>query len=334
MAIQQQHHSFRRKFEAIGNTGFSTSNSTTEGGRLTRKDGSVNLTKTGMPFWERISLYHSLLRMTRAKFLLCVFLFYSTLNVLFACLYLLIGVENLRGILPDGDMLNNFQQAFFFSSQTLTTVGYGHISPSGLSANIIASLESFVGILSFALVTGLLYGRFTRPRAYLVYSDNAIIAPFKGGRALMARIATYKNNHLTDVEAQVTIAMHVFDDEGNKTRKFYTLDLEIKKINSLALSWTLVHPIDENSPLFDMTEQDIRMADIEVLYFIKGFDDHFSNIVQQRFSYVFSELIFGAKFLPMFHRDENDTSTVLELDKINLYEPAVLPEFEKSGINV
>ncbi len=333
MAKQQQYHNLRRKFEAIGNTGFSTSNNT-EGGRLTRKDGSVNLTKTGMPFWERISLYHSLLRMSRGKFLLSVFLFYSTLNVVFAFIYILIGVENLKGIVPVDDMLNNFEQAFFFSSQTLTTVGYGHISPSGLAANAVASLESFVGILSFALVTGLLYGRFTRPQAYLVYSDNAIIAPFKGGKALMARIATYKNNHLTDVEALVTIAMHVYDDNGNKLRRFYSLDLEIKKVNSLALSWTLVHPIDENSPLYGMTEGDIQNADVEILYFIKGFDDHFSNIVQQRFSYVYSELVFGARFLPMFHRSDNNMSTVLELDKINLYEYAELPEMEKSPINL
>jgi inward rectifier potassium channel len=110
--------------------------------------------------------------------------------------------------------------------------------------------------------------------------------------------------------------------------------LEIKTINSLALSWTLVHPIDENSPLYLMTEEEIRDSDVEILYFIKGFDDHFSNIVQQRYSYVFSEIVFGARFKPMFHRSDNNTTTVMELDKINLYEPAVLPEFEKSGINV
>lgn len=329
MAIQQPH---RRKFEAISNTGFSTSNSLKEGGRLTRKDGSVNLNKTGMRFWDRISLYHSLLRMSRGKFLLCVFLFYTVMNIIFASIYLLVGVENLKGIIPGNDMLTNFEQAFFFSSQTLTTVGYGHISPSSLQANVIASLESFVGILSFALVTGLLYGRFTRPRAYLLYSDNALIAPFKGGRALMSRIATYKNNHLTDVEAQVTIAMHIYEN-GTKQRRFYPLDLEIKKVNSLALSWTMVHPIDENSPLYGMTEEELKDADIEVLYFIKGFDDHFSNIVQQRFSYVFGEIVFGGRFMPMFHRSDDNTTTILELDKINAYERVLVQEIEKSEVN-
>lgn len=331
MALQ---HPRRRKFEAIGNTGFSTSNSNTEGGRLTDKNGSLNLVKTGKPFWERTSLYHTILAMPFIKFIFLVFAFYTVMNVFFAGIYIVIGVENLKGIIPTDDVMSNFQQAFFFSSQTLTTVGYGHISPFGLATNIVASLESFTGILSFALVTGVLYGRFSRPKAYLIHSDNAIIAPFKGGRALMSRIATYKNNHLTDVEAVVTIAMHVYDDNGQKVRRFYPLDLEIKKINSLALSWTLVHPIDENSPLYGMSEEDVHDADVEILYFIKGFDDHFSNIVQQRYSYVFSEIVFGARFLPMFRRSDNDMSTILELDKINMHETAELPEFEKSGINV
>lgn len=321
----------RKKFEAITNTGFSTSNQT-EGGRLTNKDGSINLHKTGIPFWERLSLYHSLLRMSRGKFLLTVFMFYTTLNVIFASIYILIGVKNLKGIIPENDMLSNFEQAFFFSSQTLTTVGYGHISPSGLQANIVASLESFLGILSFALVTGLLYGRFTRPRAYMTFSENMLVTPHKGGRALMARVATYKNNHLTDVEALVTVSLYVYED-GQRVRRFYSLPLEISKINSLALSWTLVHMINEDSPLYGISEDEFAESDIEVLYFLKGFDDHFSNIVQQRTSYRFGEMVFGAKFKPMFYRSEDNTSTILDLSLMNAYTPVPLPEMEKSAIN-
>jgi len=322
----------KQKFEAITNTGFSTNNTRTEGGRLTNKDGSINLHKTGMPFWERISLYHSLLRMSRGKFLLVVFSFYTAMNVLFASLYMMIGVQHLQGIIPGNDMMTNFQQAFFFSSQTLTTVGYGHISPVGLSANVIASLESFMGILSFALVTGLLYGRFTRPRAYLLFSDNVIIAPHKGKRALMARVATFKNNHLTDVEALVNIAMHV-EENGQRVRRFYSLPLDISKINSLALSWTIVHTIDDNSPLYMMSDEEIRDAEVELLYFIKAFDDHFSNIVQQRTSYTFKEMVFGAKYIPMFRRSEDNSTTIMDLSQISSYEVAELPEMVISSVN-
>lgn len=320
-----------RKFKTVENTGFSTSNNT-EGGKLVNKDGSINIHKTGIPFWKRISLYHTLLRLPRWKFLLAVFFFYGILNTFFAAIYVITGVENLQGVLVNNDMLNNFQQAFFFSSQTLTTVGYGHISPVGLTANIIASLESFIGILSFALVTGLLYGRFTRPRAYLKFSDNLLVAPYKGMKSLMVRIATYKDNHLTDVEAQITMMMYL-DEDGKKVRHFYSLPLEISKINSLALSWTLVHAINEDSPLYLMNHEDMLESQIEVLYHIKGFDDHFSNIVQQRTSYAASEIVYGAKFEPMFHKSEDGTTTIVELDMINAHQPAELPQTVISAVN-
>lgn len=316
----------KKKLDNIDNTGF-TNNSNAEGGRLTNKDGSINLKKTGIPFWKRISLYHSLLRMPRWKFFLCVFGVYFTLNVFFATLFVVIGVENLRGI--DGsrdDLLNGFQQAFFFSSQTLTTVGYGHISPVGLAANVVASIESFMGILSFAIVTGLLYGRFTRPKAYIKFSENVVVAPYRGIRGIMVRIATYKNNHITDVEAVATMAMHTKDDKGAPITRFFRLDLEISKVSSLALSWTIVHPINEDSPLFGMAYGEMMEANIEILYNLKGFDDHFSNVVQQRTSYTTSEIVYGAKFLPMFHKSEDGSTTVLELDKINLHERVEVPE--------
>ncbi len=316
----------------IDNTGFGA-NSNVEGKRLTNKDGSVNLEKIGMPFWKRISLYHTLLRMNRWKFLACIFMFYTSTNVLFAVIYILNGVENLQGVHVANDLLTNFQQAFFFSSQTLTTVGYGHISPVGLGANVIASLESFIGILAFALVTGLLYGRFTRPRAYLIFSDHALIAPYKEGTGLMFRLCSYKNNHLTDAEAEVTLAWHV-DDNGKRLTRFYVLKLEISKINSMALSWTIVHKIDEHSPLYNMSLDDLKKANAEVLVFVKAFDDHFSNKVQQRTSYEINEIIYGGRFLPMFRRAEDGTTTILELDKIGAYEPVTLPETQNLAINV
>ena len=321
-----------RKFKSVDNTGFSTSNNT-EGGNLVNKDGSINVRKTGLPFWERISLYHFLLRLPRWKFLLTVFLFYGLMNTLFAGVYVIIGVENLQGVLVDNDMLNNFQQAFFFSSQTLTTVGYGHISPVGLAANIVASLESFIGILSFALVTGLLYGRFTRPRAYLMFSDNVLVAPYRVMNSLMVRTATYKDSHLTDVEAQITVMIYL-TEAGVRTRRFFNLPLEIKKINSLALSWTLVHAINEESPLYLMNYNDFVESEIEIMYHLKAFDDHFSNIVQQRTSYVASDIVYGARFLPMFHKSEDNTTTIVELDKINEHELVALPESVISDINV
>jgi inward rectifier potassium channel len=307
---------------AIDNTGFSP-NSSAEGGRLTNKDGRINLRKSGVPLYERISIYHSLLHMNHLVFTLTVFAIYTCLNLSFASLYYFIGIDHLNGTHPEGGFIEDFLQAFFFSSQTLTTVGYGHISPSNFVTNVVASLESFIGIMSFALVTGMFYARFSRPKAYIRFSPNLLVAPFKGGRALMFRLATYKNNHLTDADAQVTIAVHV-QEEGKTVTKFYPLPLEINHINSLALSWTIVHPLDDNSPLRDYTEQDFMDCKIEMMITIKAFDDHFSNTVQQRTSYTQDELIYGAKFVPMYARSEDGHYTDLMLEKINLYEKVAL----------
>lgn len=312
----------RNTNKSINNTGFGT-NANAEGGRLINKDGTVNLRKTGLSYLERLSIYHVLLRLPRLQFLLLVFAFYTSTNVFFAFIYVLIGTEHLAGTEITNSLLYQFQQAFFFSSQTLTTVGYGHISPSGLLANIIASLESFMGIMSFALVTGLFFARFSRPKAYLRFSDSIIIAPFKGGTALMFRVASQKNNHLTDAEAQVTGAFHIME-EGKMVTKFFQLPLEISRINSLAISWTLVHPIDENSPFWGLKEEDLKQIKVEVMPGIKAFDDHYSNTVQQRTSYTSQDLVYGARFLPVFQRSEDGSHTLLELDKLNDYERVAL----------
>jgi inward rectifier potassium channel len=151
-----------------------------------------------------------------------------------------------------------------------------------------------------------------------------LLAPFRGGRALMFRLATYKNNYLTDVEATVTLALHV--PEGDKrTTKFYPLALGIAHINALAMNWTVVHPIDELSPLFGIKADAIKAQRAELIVSIKAFDDHFSNTVQQRSSYTHEELVCGARFLPMFERSAAQGLTILELDKINAYEAAELP---------
>jgi inward rectifier potassium channel len=315
---------YRQRLRDIDNTGFGP-NSGAEGGRLINPDGSTNLRKRGIPVWERTSVYHTLLRMNRSYFFIAILVFYTSINVFFAIVYFLTGVQHLVGGDGAKTIGEEFMEAFFFSSQTLTTVGYGRVSPSGMLTNSIASIESLIGILSFALVTGLIYGRFSRPRAYLLFSPNALIAPFKDGKALMLRMATYKNNHLTDVEANLTLALHV-KENGKTVTRFYPLALEFSKINSLALSWTIVHHINEESPLFFYKKEDIAESKMELIVNIKAFDDHFSNIVQQRTSYTYQQVIYGAKFLPMFERSPDASYTLLELDKINAHQMVKFPE--------
>jgi inward rectifier potassium channel len=303
------------------NTGFGV-NSSDYGGRFVNKNGKPNVAKKGVGYFEKISWYHILLDMSREKFLLTIFLFYLFINLLFAFIYFLLGIDKLGGIVTHSK-LHEFVEEFFFSCQTLTTVGYGRISPVGFLASAISSLEALIGLLTLAVITGLLYGRFSRPRAYIRFSENALLAPFHEGNAIMFRLVPFKNTTRTDAEAKVTLGLMV-EENGKIVNKFYQLALEYKMVNALNLSWTIVHPINETSPFYNFTEDDFRNAQGEILVFVKAFDDMFSNTVVTRTSYLLDEIIIGAKFNPMYHKSEQDNKTILHLNKLNSYTPLEL----------
>jgi inward rectifier potassium channel len=298
------------------NTGFGK-NTADNAGRFFNKNGEPNVEKKGVTFLQRISWYHTMLALPRWKFFALIILFYVLVNLFFATIYYIAGVEKLNGVTTDNE-LEKFWHAFFFSAQTLTTVGYGHVSPSGFLMSAIAAIEALVGLLSLALATGLLYGRFSKPVAYIKFSDNALITPFEDGLGLMLRIAPFKNTTLTDVIAKITIGM-VVEKNGKMVNDFFVVQLEYDRINALTLSWTIVHPITPDSPLFNFTKEDFAKTTGEVIVFIKAFDDMFSNTVVARSSYTFKEIVYGAKFEAMYHRNNSESATVLELEKLNSF---------------
>jgi inward rectifier potassium channel len=298
------------------NTGFGV-NSSDYGGRFLNKNGNPNVEKKGVGYFERISWYHVLLDMPQWKLLLVILIFYFIINLIFGSLYFLIGIDKLGGINTKSP-IEAFGEAFFFSCQTFTTVGYGRISPIGFLTSALSALEALIGLLSFAVVTGLLYGRFSRPKAYIRFSGNALLSPFQNGLAIMLRLAPFKNTTLTDAEAKVTLGL-VVEENGKMVNKFYQLPLEYKMVNSLTLSWTLVHPITETSPFYNFTEEDFKNAKGELLVFIKAFDDMFSNTVVTRTSYTLNEIVIGARFNHMYHKSDSENKTLLHLDKLNSY---------------
>ena len=311
------------------NSGFGV-NTDAYGGRFVNKDGRPNIEKRGLGFLERISWYHTMLELSNIKFLLLVVLFYITVNFVFAFLYYLIGPQHLAGIVAQSE-IEKFIECYFFSAQTLTTVGYGRISPVGFVASSAAAVEALVGLLSLALATSLLYGRFSKPKAYLRFSHNAVLAPFKDGAAIMMRVAPFKNNNLTDAEAKLTAGIMV-EENGKMVNRFYPLELEYSKVNVLTLSWTIVHPITEESPFYRFTREDFANTRGEILVFVKAFDDMFSNTVLARSSYTLQEIVQGAKFVPMYHRNDASNRTILDLEKTGVYVDAnvVLPAEQMS----
>ena len=298
-------------------TGFGTSASSTSG-RFINRDGSFNVRKQGASFFKRFSIIHSMLHMPTWKFITVIVLFFITINFLYACIYWLIGAEGFTGIVATTPW-EKFKELFFFSTETFTTVGYGRVNPLGDGPNLIAALEAMNGFLSFAVATGLIYGRFARPKSHISFSDFALIAPYQDKFGLMFRIVSYKDDHnLSDAETRVNLALQLQENE-KATYKFYELALERNRVDTLMMNWTVVHPIDENSPLFGMDADDFKASDVEIYVQVKGFDDVYSTIVIQRTSYVYDEIIFNAKFDPMFHESEDGKTTIVELDKLSKF---------------
>jgi len=296
-------------------TGFG-SNPGSYGGRFINKDGTFNLRREGISFINRTSIYQKLLTIPRWKFISVIILFYIIINLLFTIAYLLVGADQLQGLIA-ATSWSTFKETFYFSAQTFTTVGYGRINPIGDGANIIASIEALSGFLSFAIATGLIYGRFGKPRSYLMFSEHALISPYKDITALMFRFATYKDNHtLTNVEIRVNIALRV-EEESGPTYKFYDLTLERTKVDSLPMNWTVVHAIDDKSPLKGFTNEDMIAGDVELYVLITAFDDVYSSPVLQRTSYTYREMKFNAKFVPMYRESEDGNTTVLQMQKLN-----------------
>lgn len=311
-----------RNMRSEDNTGFG--NSSSNSGRFfDRESGGANVHKKGVGLLQRYSWYHTMLGMKSGKFLLLLLFIYISVNLVFAAIYYLIGVNHLAGI-ERSHNFREFSEVFFFSTQTFTTVGYGRISPTGFLSSAVSTFEAFLGLLSFAIATGLFYGRFSRPQAFLKFSELALVAPYKDGAALMFRMTPYKNNLLSEAEVKLTLAMRV-EENGKMINKFFSLPVEIDKLNSFSLSWTIVHPLNENSPLFGFSEEDFYNTELEMMVFIKAFDEVFSNTVVARWSYITREFKWGARFKPMFYPGEGRQSTMLDISLLNDYSTAVLP---------
>ena len=291
------------------------------GHRVLNKDGSFNVRKTNIPLFEQINFFHSLINMSWTRFFGVVLLSYFIVNIAFASIYLAIGVDHLTGI--DGaTYFEKFIGAFFFSAQTVTTLGYGLMAPTGILANSVAALESMLGLLSFALATGLIYGRFSKPRTRIRYSTHALIAPYRDVNGFMLRVVNLQRNQLIEVEATAALSMK---EEGRPQRDFYLLELERSSVAFFPHMWTIVHPIDDASPLKGLSAEEIAAKDAEFIIVIKAFDESFSQMVYSRSSYRMEELKWGEKFINLVELHDGhisvDVSRIDETEKAELNLP-------------
>lgn len=293
--------------------------------RLINKDGSFNARRTGGGLGA-IHPYQVLISMSWWQFWCSILLGYLVINALFALGYMAIGLDQLAGWELEGSrsIWKKFSYTFFFSTQTFTTVGYGSISPTGSGASWLASMEAMVGLLSFAVATGVLFGRFSKPSAKIACSPRMVVAPYRDGKALMFRIGNRRQNQLINLRVKLTMAYHDRPEDGD-SQYFSQLPLERESVNLFPLSWTVVHDIDEKSPLYGWDAEAMEAHSAEFIVVVSGYDDTFAQEVHTRTSYRYEEVLWGARFIPAFYTDDNGIM-VLEVDKIGICERAELPK--------
>lgn len=276
--------------------------------RFLNRDGTFNAVRLGLPWWRSLNLYHILISCSWWSFYGLLAVGYLGINLLFAIGYIACGPGALAGATSFA-LGDRFFDAFFFSVQTLATIGYGALSPKGLAANILVAIEALLGLLSVALATGLSFARFARPQARIRYADQAVVAPYRDGHGFMFRVANERSSQLVEVQATVVLSHMVEGPTGKRERKFVPLTLERNEVMFFPLHWTVVHPITPASPMAHMDAEGFVRAEVEVFVLMKAFDEASSQTVHSRTSYQAQEIVVGARYADIFVQ-AGGTSTI------------------------
>ena len=289
--------------------------------RLVNHDGSFNVRRNDLSPFHPYNAYHTLLSLPIPRLLGLMAAGYIVANALFAALYWLAGPDALQG--TSSSALGRFEDCLFFSVQTLATIGYGRLVPNSRAANLLVALEALVGLLGFAILSALLFARFTRPTAKIEFSRNAIIAPYANGWAVMFRLVNLRNHHLTDVRAVVSFARWVVDANGVRHRRFDLLTLERPSIIFMPLHWVIVHPIAAGSPFQGLSMEMLSASDPEILCLITADDETFAQTVHAQTSYDRDDIVWGARFSDMYMADTDHVA--IDLRRLHAFDRVDAP---------
>lgn len=250
-------------------------------------NGQFSASGTGWFSWS--DLYHTLLTVRWIWFFLGFVATFWVINAVFGTLYYLSG-----GIA--GAARITFLDCFFFSVQTLSTVGYGHLHPENLLANILVAIEILIGLFLISTLTGLIFARFSRPKARILFSTVAVVHVRDGKQTLSFRLANERSTHVSEAHIKVTLLRDVETQEGHKMRRFLDMKLVRDETPALLLSWTVMHIIDENSPLYGISEEDFANGNMTVMIAMNGYDPVLAQTVQKNHAYLPGQVIWNAEF--------------------------------------
>jgi inward rectifier potassium channel len=267
--------------------------------RLIQREASDRVVAIGLRTGWLSDLYHQLLVVPWPAFLAGLSVVYLGLNLLFALLYLL-GDGAIANARPGA-----FADAFFFSVETLSTIGYGQMSPATLYGNIIMTTEALVGLMLVAVAAGLMFARFSRPTARVVFSKVAVVAPFNGALTLTLRLANERRNQILDAQVSVTLVRDERTAEGEWIRRFYDLQLARQRSPIFAMTFTVMHVIDSASPLWNATPSSLAAEAAEIVVTVTGLDETISQAVHARTSYLADEVLWDHRFTDVFTQTED-----------------------------
>ena len=272
--------------------------------RLVNPDGKFNVVRKGASRFDWDDLYHILLTLSWIKLFAVVGAGYIITNVLFAFMYLGVGdgVENMR----EGD----FFDAFFFSVQTMATIGYGAMYPKTLVANILVAIEALLGLLGVSVGSGLVFARFSLPKARVMFSRIAVVAPHNGIPTLMFRVANERQSWILEAEVNVSLVISEITEEGQAMRRFYKLPLFRNQSSLFALTWTVMHPINESSPLYGVTLEEMLEKEMEILITITGIDQTVSDNIHAHYSYIPTEILWNHNFADILSKTQDGKRSV------------------------
>ncbi|MEL6122219.1 MAG: ion channel [Bacteroidota bacterium] len=270
--------------------------------RLINPDGSYNIEVVGL---QNSSFYSVLVGMPWWQFVMTIFILFLLVNTGFACIYYLIGGSSFVGLHSE-EGWSAFVELIYFSIQTSTTVGYGHIAPDSHLASIVSSLDAFVGLLIFALYSGLFFARFSMPKVHLRFSKAAVVTDYlQGMRAFKFRIVNGGHNELMNISASV-IATWIDESKGQAERKYEVLSLERDSITMFPMNWTIVHPITEDSPFADLDDiTAARRKALEIMVHISAYNDMYQNQVHINHSYSCDEIHYDRDFAMMYAQEDD-----------------------------
>ncbi|BAY73886.1 K+ channel inward rectifier domain-containing protein [Nostoc linckia NIES-25] len=282
------------------------------------RDGKFEIMGMGVWYSYWRDPYHLLLTIPWPGFLILICLSYVTINAVFAVAYFL-GGDCIANARP-----GSFLDLFFFSVQTLASIGYGAMYPKTTYANIIVTIEAMIGLVGIAVMTGLAFARFSRPTARVLFSRVAVITPYDAKPTLMFRSANQRRNMILEAQMRVYLMRDEVTAEGQHMRRIYDLKLLRNQTPSFSLSWSVVHVIDEFSPLYGMTAESLMQTNSMLMISLSGIDETVAQVVHARHSYGAKEILWNNRFVDIFHEtsdghryiDYNRFHDVLPLDEI------------------